>query len=126
MNRLVASTLLASAGLVLAVPAASAHHPRPVVLAPPVVVEHPVFVAPPVCPVYTLDTFARDFRPVEGRHHIQIIHPVTKCPVEVCFDLPCGRLREFDVNRRSIEFDYGRDEVRIVFRLNGKVDVKTN
>jgi hypothetical protein len=120
---------------------AQAHPPRPIVVAPPilvesppVIVERPVYIPQPVpaipvphaCPVYTLDTFARDFRPVEGHHHIQVIHPVTKCPVDVCFDLPCGKLREFDVNRRSIEFDYGRHEVRIIFRLNGTVDVKSN
>jgi hypothetical protein len=126
MKRQVVAALLSSAGVFVGLPA-FAHPPRPVVIAPPVVVEHPVVVAaPPVCPVYTLDTFARDFRPCEGRHHIQIIHPVTKCPVDVCFELPCGKLREFDVNRRSIEFDYGRREVRIVFRLNGTVDVKSN
>jgi hypothetical protein len=103
------------------VQSASAQWPRPIV------VEHPVIVHPqPACPVYTLDTFARDFRPVEGHHRILVVHPVTKCPVEVCFELPCGKLKEFDVNRRSIEFDYGKHEVRLIFRLNGKVDVKSN
>jgi hypothetical protein len=91
-----------------------------VIPSPPVVVAHE-----PVLPVYTLDTFARDFRPVEGHHRILVLHPVTKCPVEVCFELPCGKLREFDVNRRSIEFDYGKHEVRLLFRHNGKVDVKS-
>lgn len=74
-------------------------------------------------PVYTMDNFAREFRAGEGHHRILIIHPVTCRPVEVCFTLPCGKLRELDVNRRSIEFDFGRNDVHIHFRSNGTVDV---
>jgi hypothetical protein len=127
MKRLLALGLVGAAGLLAATPAFAFHPPRPVIAPPPVVVEYPpVAVLPPVCPVYTLDTFARDFRPVPGKHHIQIVHPRTKCPVDVCFELPCGKLRELEVNRRSIEFDYGRHEVKIVFRHNGTVDVRAD
>ena len=77
-----------------------------------------------VVPVYCLDQFVREFRPTEGHHKIVVMHPVTKCPVEVCFDLPCGKLEKVEVHDRTIRFDYcGRKDVRIVFRLNGKVDV---
>ena len=127
MKRLLTLALAVAAVAAFAL-RAHGHPPHPAfVPPPPVVVEHPPVIvapAPPVCPVYALDTFARDFRPVEGHHKILVIHPVTKCPVEVCFDLPCGKLKEFEVNRRSVEFDYGRHKVRLVFRLNGKVDVQ--
>lgn len=122
MLRPIALSAVGLFGILVALPA-QAHPPKTVLVPPPVIVERPAVFASP-CPVYCLDTFARDFRPVEGRHHIQIIHPVTKCPVDVCFDLPCGKLREVEVNRRSIEFDYGKHEVRILFRHNGTVDVK--
>ena len=101
-------------------------HIQPVpVYSPPVMVQQPVFVPAPI-PIYTMDNFAREFRASEGHHRILIVHPVTCRPVEVCFTLPCGKLRELDVNRRSIEFDFGRDDVRISFRSNGTVDVKAD
>jgi hypothetical protein len=103
---------------------------QPVVAPPPVlvvqrpsfslVVERPVLVPPrPQIPVYCLDTFARDFHPCPGKHHIAVIHPVTKQPVEVCFTLPDCKLRDLDVRRRSIEFDYGRHAVEIEFHRDG-------
>jgi len=97
--------------------------PRPVpvpVYAPQM--QHHVHHAPPV---YTMDDFLKCFRPTEGHHRVWFVHPCTNRPVEVCFDLPCGRLREVEVNRHSIEFDYiGARDVRIVFRSNGTVDVR--
>jgi len=107
-------------GLALSAPAAG-HHPPPV--PPPVVVSAPVVVPQAL----TLDQFSRVFTPTPGRHHVWLIHPKTCQPVEVCFTLPnCGKLERFRVNRRSIEFDFCRPhaEVRIVFRLNGTVDVR--
>ena len=41
---------------------------RPVVFAPP-----PVVVQRPQIPVYCLDTFARDFHPCPGKHHIAVM-----------------------------------------------------
>jgi hypothetical protein len=104
---------------------------------PPLVVEQPVFTPPvvvqrpvleplvPAVPVYCYDTFARDFRPCPGKHHIAIIHPVTKCPVEVCFTLPDRKLKEVEVNRRDIEFKYGLGfhKVELDFRRDGTVRV---
>ncbi|MCU0704177.1 MAG: hypothetical protein MUF18_09410 [Fimbriiglobus sp.] len=91
---------------------------------PPVVVERPVVVEPQL-PVYCLDTFARDFRPTPGRHHIAIVHPVTGRPVEVCFTLPDRRLKEVEVRRREIEFTYGLGfkKVELEFLRNGTVKV---
>lgn len=98
-------------------------HVQPVpVYTPPVIVQQPVFVPAPIS-AYTMDNFAREFRPSEGHHRILIVHPVTCRPVEVCFTLPCGKLQELDVNRRSIQFDFGRHDVHIHFRSNGTVDV---
>lgn len=100
--------------------------------APPFV---PPFVQPPVAPpphsgfpgsghrgAMTLEQFARCFQPTCGTHHVCIIHPVTCQPVNVCFTLPHG-CPKVCVNRRSIEFDYGRREVEINFLRNGRVDV---
>jgi hypothetical protein len=95
--------------------------PRPVpVYAPPH--SHVVRHAPPV---YTMDDFAKCFRPTEGHHRIWIVHPCSNRPVEVCFTLPCGRLREVEVNRHSIEFEYSSArDVRLVFHHNGTVSVR--
>lgn len=100
------------------------HRPPPIVVEQPVIVERPVVVQPQL-PVYCLDTFVRDFRPCAGTHHIAIIHPVTKCPVEVCFTLPDRKLREVEVKRREIEFEYGLGfkKVTLEFRRDGTVKV---
>jgi hypothetical protein len=121
------STLLRIAGVGLAAVgfAATASAQFPGHHAPPVVVvETPVVVQPQI-PVYCYDTFARDFRPCPGRHHIAIIHPVTKCPVEVCFTLPDRKLKEVEVNRREIEFKYGLGfrQVELEFKRDGSVKV---
>lgn len=101
---------------------ASAQYPGHLHRPPPVIVERPVIVEQPV---YCLDTFVRDFRPLPGTHHIAIIHPVTKCPVEVCFTLPDRKLREVEVKRREIEFVYGLGfkKVTLEFRRDGTVKV---
>jgi len=41
----------------------------------------------------------------------------------VCFTLPPGRMKRFEVEDRDIEFHFDKCEVRIEFRKNGKVDV---
>ena len=97
--------------------------PPVIVQRPVVVVQRPVVVLRPQQQVYCLDTFARDFHPCPGKHHILIEHPVTGRPVQVCFTLPDCKLRDFDVRRRSIEFDYGRHGVEIEFNRDGTVCV---
>lgn len=99
---------------------------QPVYSPPPV--QQPVFVPPvkvrPRVPVYDcLDDFARNFHACPGHHHVIVVHPVTRRPVEIHFDLPDCRLRDVDVNRRSVEFDYGKHEVEIVFNRDGTVCV---
>jgi hypothetical protein len=92
---------------------------------PPVVVQLPPPTPVPVAPALTLDQFSRVFTPAPGKHSVCLIHPRTCQPVHVCFTLPdCTRLKRFEVTRRTIEFDFGRQEVEIIFRLNGTVDVK--
>jgi hypothetical protein len=71
----------------------------------------------------SVEEFARCFRPTAGGHSEWVIHPITHQPVEICFDLPHGSPR-VEVNRRSLEFDFGRREVGIQFLPNGTVDVR--
>jgi hypothetical protein len=56
---------------------------------------------------------------------VWVVHPATGQPVKVCFTLPGGRLKEFEVEKRSIRFEF-RDgqEVEIEFRSNGTVRVE--
>ena len=120
IRSLLALPLLALGG---AVALAQPPHPFPPRNARPVPVYYPPVYAPAPIPVYMMDNFAREFRAGEGHHKILIVHPVTCRPVEVCFTLPCGKLRDLDVNRRSIRFDFGRHDVHIHFRNNGTVNV---
>lgn len=96
----------------------------PVVVPQPVLRPQPVFVPPPPQAV-TLGDFSRFFAPTPGKHHVWIVHPVTRQPVEVCFTLPPGQLKEFKVERREIRFEFrGGFEVEIEFRNNGTVKVE--
>jgi hypothetical protein len=115
--------------------------PQPVVIAPavrvqpqvvpvvrpvavPVAVPQPVFVPQPPAAI-SLGDFSRFFTPTPGKHHVWVIHPVTRQPVEVCFTLPPGQLKEFKVDRREIRFEFrGGYEVEIEFRHNGTVRVR--
>jgi hypothetical protein len=105
--------------------------PAPVLVPapPPVVVPADlppprVVPPPPPAPVQALTVaeFAAAFQPVPGTHKVVLIHPVTGCPVEVCFTLPPG-CPKVKVHRRELEFDYGRREVEIHFRHGGRVEV---
>src|SRR5262245_17575499 len=103
---------------------------RPVVVVPvyPTYPTYPTYPVVPIQPVVpqavTLSEFSRFFTPTPGRHDVWVIHPVTRQPVRVVFTLPGGRLENFDVNSRSIRFDFrsGRS-VDIDFRNNGTVRV---
>lgn len=91
-------------------------------------VPQPVFRVPPQLPpqappAVTLADFSRLFTPTPGKHHVWVVHPCTGQPVAVCFTLPPGRLRRFEVDDRWIEFRFDRCEVRIDFLRNGRVDV---
>lgn len=80
--------------------------------------------APVVVPVLTHREFARMFQPLPGTYEVVLLHPVTCCPVKVCFTLPPGCPKKVRVERRELEFDYGRHEVEIRFVHNGTVRVE--
>jgi hypothetical protein len=106
-----------------------AHRPPLVLIPPPpVIVQRPPLVIVPPQPVVpqalTLAEFSRFFTPTPGKHEVWIVHPVTQRPVLVCFVLPGGKLRDLEVDRRCIHFDFGRDEVDIDFRNDGTVRVR--
>ncbi len=101
----------------------------PVVYVPvPVVVNpnYPVYPSPIVPQAVTLSEFSRFFTPTPGKHDVWIVHPVTRQSVRVCFVLPAGKLRNVEVDRRSIRFEFRTGEVDIEFRNNGTVDVRYN
>src|SRR5437868_1569228 len=90
---------------------------------PPPVQEEvvPLLLTPP--PAISHHDFACAFKPVCGKYEVVFIHPVSCCPVCVCFDLPCG-CPKVHVGKRYIEFDYGRHSVVIrfgIFRSNVRV-----
>ena len=91
---------------------------------PPVFSPGPVVLVPHHQPPMTIEQFVRCFQPTPGVHHVWIIHPVTCQPVQVCFTFPancgCPKVKH---GRRYFEFDYGRKEIEVHFRRNGKVDV---
>jgi hypothetical protein len=98
----------------------------PVLLAP---APTPLPPAPALLPARPMShfEFACAFEPTPGLHKVTLIHPVSKCPVSVCFELPggCARVK---AGKRSLVFDYGKHEVAIVFRVLGggsRVDVVT-
>jgi hypothetical protein len=99
----------------------------PVVVVPvPVPVIRPVPVVPvqPAPQAVTLTDFSRFFTPTPGKHEVWIVHPVTGQVGKVCFVLPPGKLKEFEVGKRSIRFEFRNgQEVEIEFRNNGTVRV---
>ena len=99
--------------------------PVPIVpLFPPVPIIAPVVPIQPVPQAVTLTDFSRFFAPTPGKHEVLFVHPVTGLPVKVCFALPAGKLKEFEVEKRSIRFEFrGGAGVRIDFRNNGTVKV---
>lgn len=110
MNSCVLALCLAS-GMAAQVPAV-----------PPPVVEGEVLLLAPPPPISHYD-FACAFKPQCGKYEVVFIHPVSCCPVCVCFDLPCG-CPKVRCGKRYVEFDYGRHAVRItfgIFRSNVRV-----
>lgn len=67
--------------------------------------------------------FAASFRPAPGNYEVVLLHPCTHCPVKVCFTLPPGCIRKIDCDRNDIEFDYGKYEVELNFKRDGRVEV---
>ena len=96
---------------------APAQQPEVPVLPPPGRLEPAVPVA--LC----LADFSRTFTPLPGKHEVWLIHPCTKEPVLVCFTLPAGRMKRFEVDDRWIDFKFDKCMVKIDFRKNGKVEI---
>ena len=74
-------------------------------------------------PVLTLQEFVRTFVPCPGTHHVWILHPRTGVPKEISFTLPAGRPKVHS-GKLYVEFDYGKYEASIRFRLSGRVTVE--
>lgn len=85
---------------------------------PEIVLPAPAPLTAIPAPVPTIDEFARTFIPIAGTYEVVLIHPVKKCPVQVCFTLPpgCPKVR---TGKFRLEFDYGRHSVVIRFKLIG-------
>ncbi len=111
--------------------AASAHaqKPPPVPVPLPFPPDYAVPLPPPrpaAVPVLTHADFARAFKPAPGHYEVVLLHPVTCCPVKVYFALPAGCPKKVRVERRELEFDYGKVEVEIRFLRDGRVKVEYN
>jgi hypothetical protein len=70
-----------------------------------------------------LADFSRTFTTLPGKHEVWLIHPYTKELVLVCFTLPAGRMKRFEVDDRWIDFKFDKCMVKIDFRKNGKVEI---
>jgi len=84
----------------------------------------PVSPATPPLPVrvQTLDEFATSFRPAAGNYEVTLQHSRTGTPVTVRFTLPAGEPK-IRVSRHEIDFDYGREDVRIRCQIGGRIRV---
>jgi hypothetical protein len=78
---------------------------------------------PAVVKPFTVEQFAEAFKPQPGKYEVVLIHPKSGCPVKVCFELPAGCPRKVRWTKHVLEFDYGRDSVRIRFYHDGDVKV---
>jgi hypothetical protein len=108
------------------VPPVAPDAPAPRPLPPPRPVEPTPFVVPlpPAVEVPLRCTeFMKVFKPCPGKYEVLFVHMKTGCPVKVCFTLPDCCCKRVYLGWRSLNFDYGRQEVSILFRLNGKTDV---
>jgi hypothetical protein len=72
----------------------------------------------------TLCEFAANFKAGPGTFEVCLVHPVTHCPVKVCFTLPCGCPKKVKVQKHELKFDYGRHDVELHFKRDGTVKVK--
>jgi hypothetical protein len=73
--------------------------------------------------ILTHREFAAAFQPLPGNYEVVLLHPYTRRPVKVCFSLPHGCIKEVEVDRNELQFDYGKFEVEVRFRRCGRVDV---
>jgi hypothetical protein len=85
----------------------------------------PVLPTPtPLVRPMTLPEFARCFHPTQGTFKVVLIHPVTCCPVTVCFCLP-GCPKTVRLHDRRVTFHYGlAKNVVLNFTPDGRVTVR--
>jgi hypothetical protein len=83
----------------------------------------PTPLNPPVVKALTVEQFVEGFKPQPGKYEVVLVHPKSCQPVKVCFELPPGCPRKVRFTKHVLEFDYGRDSVRIRFLHNGDVKV---
>ncbi|MBA4188360.1 MAG: hypothetical protein C0467_10185 [Planctomycetaceae bacterium] len=95
--------------------------PQPMPLPAPQAIPVPAAQVPVAL---TLAEFSRTFTPLPGKHQVWFIHPSTGKPVLVCFTLPEGRMKRFEVDDRWIDFKFDKRTVSIDFRRSGKVEVE--
>jgi hypothetical protein len=81
-------------------------------------------VPPPVALAILPRDLAKTFKPgpEPASYEVLFLHPVSRQPVKVCFDLPPGCPR-VSYCLGSLVMDYGRHEVEIRFKLGGSVVV---
>ena len=83
----------------------------------------PTPLPPPAVKALTIEQFVEGFKPQPGKYEVLLVHPKSCQPVKVCFELPAGCPRKVRYTKHVLEFDYGRDSVRIRFLHNGDVKV---
>ena len=67
--------------------------------------------------------FVRSFRPEAGNYEVVLIHPRTHHPVRVAFTLPYGQPQKVRLEGDEFEYDYGKFEVEVEFKRDGRVTV---
>ncbi len=97
--------------------------PLPLPAPPPAPLPVPERAIPVAPRAFTLAEFSRGFTPLPGKHEVWLVHPVTRQPALICFTLPPGRMKRFEVGDRYIEFNFDKCEVRIDFYRNGRIKV---
>ena len=88
--------------------------PQPILVAP---------IAPVVIRPITINEFLASFQSAPGNYEIVFVHPKTGCPVKVCFFLPPGCPKKVRYCLNELKFDYGRREVEVRFKRDGRVVV---
>jgi hypothetical protein len=96
--------------------------PAPLVTPAPSVSRYPSYSPAPVR-YPTMHEFIRSFRPAAGNYEVVLIHPSTHHPVRVAFTLPYGQPRKVRLERDEFEYDYGKFEVEVEFKRDGRVTV---
>jgi hypothetical protein len=64
---------------------------------------------------------AATFQPAPANYEVMMVHPYTHCPVKVCFSLPPGCIRKVAADRNELRFDYGKWELEVHFKRDGRV-----